>query len=162
MLEKSWTDTLAQTKAQKKPTLLIVDDDPGFLQAMAIAFTRLDYNVVARLQGQDFIDATDLPALLKDAKPDCVLTDFQMGMCDGIQVADAVKQHNQLVPVVLHTNAIEQLPGEEHLLNIAAMRPKPLAGETKAHCESIHNLFSAALENAGRIDLFGHDKGHAL
>lgn len=118
---------------------------------------KLGYSVLTRQAGHDFVTHHDLPALLDEVRPDCVLTDFQMGLVDGLDVAQAVHEHDAHMPLVLHTNALDALPANHpSLAYVSAMRPKPTQGELKRHCALVDNVFRSAMHNHGKADLFSN------
>ncbi|KPL08152.1 hypothetical protein AMJ85_08710 [candidate division BRC1 bacterium SM23_51] len=80
-----------------QPTLLLIDDDPGNLQALELAFARSNYRVLTADSGQRGID------LLDEEPVDVVVTDLKMGDVDGLEVLRAANRKHSPPPVLLLT-----------------------------------------------------------
>jgi DNA-binding NtrC family response regulator len=80
-------------------TLLLIDDDPGNLQALELAFARSDHRVLAVNSGERGI------ALLNEEPVDVVVTDQRMGegKADGLAVLRAAQQAQPAPPVIVLT-----------------------------------------------------------
>ncbi len=80
-----------------KHTLLVVDDD---------ALIRRSLGAVLRLEGYDVVEASgggDALAALESAKPDLVITDFNMPEIDGLQLLREIRARKPDLPVILVT-----------------------------------------------------------
>ena len=146
----------------KKPRLLVLDDDRQTLDIMAIAFSRRGFDVVTKQAGPDFFDAQELHEVLADIRPDCVLSDYDMGSLNGADAYQTVRHFDRALPFILHTNSVDQLDAAR-LQGSIAVRHKPVGNEELAnHTKSCTELFSEALKHAGKIDIFAEQpKGHA-
>jgi len=82
-----------------QPTLLLIDDDPGNLQALQIAFARSDYRVLMANNGDHGIE------LLDEEPVDVVVTDLKMGegKADGLAVLGAANRKQPAPPVLVLT-----------------------------------------------------------
>ena len=82
----------------RPPTVLLVDDDPLLLRALArVVGTKFEVLQAA--------DATDALALAKSTPPDFVLTDFSMPGHDGLWLAQALRAQGCRAPTALLTAA---------------------------------------------------------
>lgn len=84
------------------PDILIVDDDPGMVQALARVIRPLGRLRFAT-QGQDAL------RLMTETPPDLVLLDAQMPGMSGFEVLDAIKRDQRLsdIPVIFVTSHAE-------------------------------------------------------
>lgn len=84
------------------PDILIVDDDPGMVQALARVIRPLGRLRFAT-QGQDAL------RLMAESPPDLVLLDAQMPGMSGFEVLDAIKRDQRLadIPVIFVTSHAE-------------------------------------------------------
>lgn len=77
-------------------TILVVDDDPDVLEAVAVALRRKGYDVVTAEDGADAI------RLAVDQPPDLAVVDMMLPGASGFQVAQAVKDASDgRTPVVM-------------------------------------------------------------
>ena len=84
------------------PEILIVDDDPGMVQALAKALRPLGRLRFATL-------GADALRLIAESRPDIVLLDAQMPGLSGFEVLDAIKADPALadLPVIMVTSPAE-------------------------------------------------------
>lgn len=78
-----------------KPSILLVDDDPGLLRLLAIRLEAEGFNVHTSSSGEDA-----LPALRNHAI-DLVVTDLRMGGMDGIELFEQVRHFFPGLPVII-------------------------------------------------------------
>jgi len=80
-------------------TLLLIDDDPGNLQALELAFARSDHRVLAVNSGERGIE------ILNEEPVDVVVTDQRMGegKADGLAVLRAAQLIQPAPPVIVLT-----------------------------------------------------------
>lgn len=92
----------AQTPPPLLPDILIVDDDPGMVQALARVIRPLGRLRFATL-------GTDALRLMNESPPDLVLLDAQMPGMSGFEVLEAIKGNPLLadVPVIFVTSQAE-------------------------------------------------------
>lgn len=85
------------------PGILIVDDDPGMIQALAKTLQGLGRLRFAKC-------GADALRLMKESAPDLVLLDAQMPGLSGFQVLDAMRTDPLLVdlPVIMITSHVEE------------------------------------------------------
>ncbi|MCP3964623.1 MAG: diguanylate cyclase [bacterium] len=78
--------------------LLVVDDDPTVCQIMSMMLTeQLGYDVVTET------DARKVLALLREGDFDIVLLDIVMPDLDGLEVIDQIRQHFNVLPILVVT-----------------------------------------------------------
>lgn len=73
-------------RADKQWKVLIIDDDPGIVNVMAIAVEDAGYTVITATDGQSGLE------LFARESPDLVITDIRMPGIDGIEVLRRIKQ----------------------------------------------------------------------
>lgn len=118
----------------KSPTkILVIDDEPLFLEAFCDVLRREGYAVTAAAGGQAGIDAFQ-QALLGTAPFAGVFTDFGMRVVDGRQVSLELKALSPQTPVVLITgwNDIFEEPGKLSLPVDGFLRKPPKLAELRA------------------------------
>jgi two-component system response regulator GlrR len=81
----------------KRPTILIVDDDEDLLQLLSFRLKTAGYNVVAVNNGKKALDQ------LAVCRPCAVITDLRMDDMDGLQVLEAIREENASLPVIILT-----------------------------------------------------------
>jgi len=81
----------------RKPTLLVVDDDPSNLDSLRIVFERESYEVLCARGGQEALDH------VRAGGVDVILTDLMMPGMSGLELLKGVKTIDPLVEVVLMT-----------------------------------------------------------
>jgi len=79
-----------------KPSLLIVDDDPGILTALRERFTARGYEVSTATDGDKALAAAH-------ERPDVVLLDLQLPKRDGLEVLTALRQRDDGLTIVMIT-----------------------------------------------------------
>jgi formate transporter len=80
------------------PSILVVDDDPDFVEITSRVLTREGYRVTSAATGQEGIQS------MKEQRPDLVLLDVMMATpLDGVQVAREMESDSELkdIPVVM-------------------------------------------------------------
>lgn len=81
----------------KKITILVVDDEPDFLELMALRVSGWGYNVIKASCGKDAI------ALVKSNPPDIIVMDYMMPEMDGIATIEKIRKANEKAPVIMFT-----------------------------------------------------------
>ncbi|MCX8036758.1 MAG: sigma-54 dependent transcriptional regulator [Candidatus Sumerlaeia bacterium] len=98
-----------------QPTLLLIDDDPGNLQALELAFARSDYRILTASSASQGV------ALLDEESPDVVVTDLRMGDAQtaGLDVVRAAVKKQPAPPVIILT-AYGTIPSAVEALQLGA------------------------------------------
>jgi DNA-binding NtrC family response regulator len=82
---------------QKKPHILVVDDEPAIRQTLETGLSLKGFGVTIAESGQDAI------ALLQKRKFDAVLCDVLMPQGDGLSVVRSVRENSSNLPIILMT-----------------------------------------------------------
>jgi len=99
--------------------IMLVDDEPDFLEIMSAVIRGWNYNVIAASSGAEAIE------LMKSKKPDIVILDYIMPEMDGIAVLKEMRKTDKETPVIMftaHPN-MKVIKGTEKL-SISAFIPK--------------------------------------
>ena len=109
------TGLVAQDKPNRKPLLLAVDDDLGWLLLTREYLSSQGYDVLTAENGEEAL------SLLLQHTPDLVLLDILMPGLDGYEVCRRIRQTPDLkhIPVIVLT-ALEDPASEEQAYNIGA------------------------------------------
>ena len=81
---------------QGRPTVLVVEDEASYVEALTIGLTREGFNVEVAVDGAD--------ALMKfeDVTPDLILLDVMLPKMSGIDVCRLIRKRSQ-VPIIMVT-----------------------------------------------------------
>lgn len=105
-------------------TILVVDDEPDFVQLMAYNLTRAGFEVLQATNGLDAVQ------LARRYVPDCVLLDVMMPDFDGFSVCEVLGRSpaTSRVPVILVT-ALNGLAAQARGVEAGAVKQltKPVA-----------------------------------
>ena len=84
----------------KKPKILLVDDDIDFIEATRMVLEKESYDIVAASQGNEGLQKA------REENPDLILLDVIMPVKDGFTVAEQLKSDPQLskIPVIMLTS----------------------------------------------------------
>jgi sodium-dependent dicarboxylate transporter 2/3/5 len=85
------------SKNNLKPTILIIDDEDRFRQALARQLEVRDFNVLDTSNGEDAIK------IVRHDNPEVVILDQKMPGMDGIQTLKEIKKIRPEVQVIMHT-----------------------------------------------------------
>ena len=78
-------------------TILVVDDKDMMRDSLSLALARAGHKAVTTG------DPSEAPALVRQHRPGCVITDLKMPKMDGIELLQKIKSESPDVPVVLMT-----------------------------------------------------------
>ncbi|GAB7079260.1 sigma-54-dependent transcriptional regulator [Megalodesulfovibrio paquesii] len=79
------------------PRILVVDDDPGHLESLALLLKGWGYAVTQASRGEQAV------ALVEEGPFDAVLMDVRMPGMSGVEALTRIKQRNPAVPVLIMT-----------------------------------------------------------
>ena len=79
--------------------VLIVDDEPDFVEPVVFWLKSKGYDVVTAPDGKQALQ------VFKNAKPDIVFLDIQMPEMDGIETLRGIREINKRIPVIMVTAA---------------------------------------------------------
>jgi len=77
--------------------ILVVDDEDGILDVTEGFFERKGYHVYTAGNGEKALD------IINRKKIDCVFTDINMPVMDGLELAEQIRQIDRTLPVVVMT-----------------------------------------------------------
>ncbi|MGI6224063.1 MAG: two-component regulator propeller domain-containing protein [Prevotella sp.] len=102
---KSNTEPTSEEKQEEqfRYTVLIVDDNPDFIEFMRSEF-KYDYRVITASNGHEALSLVD------EDRPDIILTDVMMPVMDGNELCRRVKQNESTkdIPVVMLTARLSE------------------------------------------------------
>ena len=133
------------------PDILIVDDDPGMVQALARVIRPLGRLRFAT-QGQDAL------RLMTESPPDLVLLDAQMPGMSGFEVLDAIKRDQRLadIPVIFVTShaeaTFEQTGLEKGAADFIAKPIRPAIVQARVRTQLRLKLANDALKAVAATD----------
>jgi DNA-binding response OmpR family regulator len=88
-------------RSLSRPRILVIEDDPYAREALALLLDYYGYDVIAASNGSDGL------ALVTDAKPDLVVTDWRMPGLSGRALCVARRARRDTMPIVVVTSADE-------------------------------------------------------
>ena len=80
-----------------KKRILVVDDEPHFLEVITIRLEANDYEVITACNGNEALEK------IKSEKPDAVLLDILMPGIDGLEVLKKIRKTDSKLPVYMLT-----------------------------------------------------------
>ena len=80
-----------------KPTILVIDDDPVDIKALAFLLESWDYHVILSRSGEEGL------AVVASVPVDVVVADVRMPGMSGIDVVEAVEKQEPGLPIILIT-----------------------------------------------------------
>ena len=79
------------------PLIAIVDDDAGVRASLSSLLRSLGHAVRAYAHGQELLEDTRLPPV------DCIISDAQMPVLDGVQLQQRLRARGDHVPMIFMT-----------------------------------------------------------
>jgi DNA-binding response OmpR family regulator len=88
----------------RRPKILVIDDDPDFVEATRVVLESGGYQVLAAYDGKAGL------AKVREERPDLVILDIIMPEEDGFKVCEALKADPKLaeIPVIILTSLSER------------------------------------------------------
>jgi two-component system alkaline phosphatase synthesis response regulator PhoP len=119
------------------PKVLLVDDELHILRAAEFKLKREGYDVICASDGEEAWER------MRAARPDIVVTDYQMPRLNGLELVERLRQHTEFadLPVLMVTAKGYELSRNELGLDIVS---KPFS--PRELCRRV----GAALEEAAR------------
>jgi CheY-like chemotaxis protein len=95
------------TKTPSRPRILVIEDDTYAREALTLLLDYYGYDVVAASNGADGL------ALVTDAGPDLVVTDWRMPGLSGHALCVALRERRDTMPIVVVTSADEVFSSDQ-------------------------------------------------
>jgi two-component system, LuxR family, response regulator FixJ len=103
-----------------KPTVYVVDDDPGVLGSLRFLLETDGFDVKTFGSGAALLNA------LTSNGPDCFVIDYKMPNMNGIDLANSLRNHGVLTPIILVTgHPDENIPGKAAVAGVHHVLLKP-------------------------------------
>jgi DNA-binding response OmpR family regulator len=99
-----------------RPRILVIEDDPYAREALALLLDFYGYDVIAASNGNDGL------ALVTDAEPDLVVTDWRMPGLSGQALCVALRERRDTMPIVVVTSA-EEVFSHDQPVNARLRKP---------------------------------------
>lgn len=99
--------------------ILIIEDDESSLETLVSFMEESGYSVISTNDGIKGLE------LMKEGKPDLVITDNRLPHLDGIELACINESFNTKIPFII-TSAYDNLRDLIQNLNVVAFIPKPI------------------------------------
>ena len=103
-------------KAQPRARILVIEDDPYAREALSLLLDYYGYDVVAASNGADGL------ALVTDAAPDLVVTDWRMPGLSGLALCVALRKRRHTMPIIVVTSA-EEVFSHDQPVNARLRKP---------------------------------------
>lgn len=89
---------------KNKPRILIVEDDPGMVEAVRLRLEANGYDVLIARDGAEGL------ARIREEKPDLVILDIMLPIMDGLTVCRMIKfdEAYKNIPVILFTARVQK------------------------------------------------------
>jgi CheY-like chemotaxis protein len=87
----------------KKPRILIVDDDPDFVEVTSRILKTRPYEITSACNGEEGVQK------IREQRPDLILLDIMMPKKDGYIVADEISRDDTLsnIPIIAITSFVD-------------------------------------------------------
>jgi len=82
--------------------ILIVDDEPQFIEVVKLRLESRGYSVIAAANGKECLEA------IKTDKPNAILLDIMMPERDGLETLQEIKKIDTKLPVFMVTASLDQ------------------------------------------------------
>ena len=105
-------------------TVLVADDEPHIRHMLDYKLRKTGFSVVTAGNGREAFE------LARKHRPDVIVTDYQMPVCNGMEFAIRLKSEpdTAAIPVLLLTSRGHKVPASELAkTNVKALMPKPFS-----------------------------------
>jgi two-component system, OmpR family, alkaline phosphatase synthesis response regulator PhoP len=121
-----------------KPRILIVDDDPDFIEVTSRILKTRPYEVTSANNGEEGVEK------IREQRPDLILLDIVMPKKDGYLVADEISKDSSLakIPIIAITGFVDYT-GQPFPFKVSEYLPK----NTKP--DELHKIVEKHLKRLG-------------
>jgi len=102
--------------SRPRARILVIEDDPYAREALSLLLDYYGYDVVAASNGNDGL------ALVTEAMPDLVVTDWRMPGLSGHALCEALRARRDTMPIVVVTSA-EEVFSHDQPVNARLRKP---------------------------------------
>jgi len=106
----------AASTSRQRPRILVIEDDRYAREALVLLLDFYGYEVASASNGSEAL------ALVNDAAPDLVVTDWRMPGLSGLALCQALRHRRQTMPIVVVTSADEVFL-HDHPVNARLRKP---------------------------------------
>jgi len=127
-----------------KKKILVVDDEPDFVNVIRLRLEAHNYEVVTAFSGKEALQK------LTSLKPDAVFLDIMMPNLDGLQVLKKIRSRNKDLPVFI----ITAFSNEERFRlakKLSASGFLVKTGDLQKEIQNIKNVIGVADKYRGRV-----------
>src|SRR5688572_24448219 len=103
-------------RAMPRARILVIEDDPYAREALSLLLDYYGYDVVAASNGNEGL------ALVTEATPDLVVTDWRMPGLSGHALCEALRARRDTMPIVVVTSA-EEVFNHDQPVNARLRKP---------------------------------------
>jgi two-component system alkaline phosphatase synthesis response regulator PhoP len=124
MMEPQANVQTQTSRPQRRPQILVADDEEPILRLLEMKFTRAGFDVVTARDGREAWEKA------LQHRPDLVLTDYRMPYVDGLELCTKLLVHPNThdVPVIVITSPWCKIGNQlRQLRNVAELVEKPLS-----------------------------------
>jgi DNA-binding response OmpR family regulator len=103
-------------RRSSRARILVIEDDPYAREALSLLLDYYGYDVVSASNGSDGL------ALVTDAAPDLVVTDWRMPGLSGLPLCVALRERRNTMPIIVVTSA-EEVFSQDQPVNARLRKP---------------------------------------
>jgi two-component system alkaline phosphatase synthesis response regulator PhoP len=111
--------------------VLVVDDEVHIVHVVTIKLRNNGYEVISAENGADALE------LARRERPEVVISDFQMPVMTGLELAEGLRQHEETrdIPVIMLTaRSFDISPEQQQRLHIVQCLSKPFSPRELLGC----------------------------
>ena len=125
--------------------ILVIEDDPDFLQILSHLLTTAGYVVTAARSGQEGLEKA------RATQPNLILTDLMLPQLNGYEICSLLKQDVRFrhIPIFLLSATKTQTKDERLAVECGADAYALKSLETGALLQKVHNLLAASEDSRG-------------
>ena len=130
----------------KKPTVLMIDDEPDILQVVGILLKTEGFDVSVAGSGQEALN------MMMEQSYDVVVSDFLMPYMDGISLLKKVRERKDFTPFIFFSGNADD-SHELQMIGLGAYELLP-----KSELNSLKEVLDRTLKQSGEMKLLDQSK----